>query len=89
MQSVKNFHYLHQIRKTTESAVAKPGSGMKPDLRHVFQERREHLLERCRSLRITDAPHAELWHSLLIVKSPGPLEVCVPPKVISQLSGTF
>ncbi|XP_047474096.1 carbohydrate sulfotransferase 9-like [Penaeus chinensis] len=77
------YQFMHtqpRIRKTTETTVFKSGSWMKPDLRHVFQKRREHLLERCRSLRINDAPHTTLWHSFLTVESPGPLEVCVPPK---------
>ncbi|XP_037777659.1 uncharacterized protein LOC119574488 [Penaeus monodon] len=84
------YQFMHthlRIRKTAVSSVSKSGSWMKPDLRHVFQKRREHLLERCRSLKINDAPHAILWHTFLTVESPGPLAVCVPPKVMPQPAG--
>ncbi|XP_042883426.1 uncharacterized protein LOC122260289 [Penaeus japonicus] len=80
MQTVEDFHALQQSRSTTEPSIAKNQNEVEPYLRHVFQKRREHLLERCRSLKINNTLNTQLWHSFLTIETPGSLQVCVPPK---------
>lgn len=83
------FRTSHSIGVSKESvtSAAKKESDSIQDLHQLFRKRREHLRERCRHLEISNNElPISAWLPISTVYAPGPLEVCIPPKVSRRRS---
>ncbi|XP_047474894.1 carbohydrate sulfotransferase 10-like [Penaeus chinensis] len=68
------------IKKNTKPKSS-TSNHIEPDLHETFRTRREHLLEQCRRLNLTAKYTNKDWLWSLLLEFPGPLDVCLPPKV--------